>query len=722
MPRSRWAVETETPRRAATSVTRMAPSCCSGVASSSAESTEPIAYGGLFFTTEKAIPFCRSGAPSASAVEGGPTRQGRPVVQFYLDGYRPGDPFVEQPHPSVADRPDGLPEEVDVLIVGCGPAGLVLAAQLANFPDIRTMVIDRRDGPLEVGQADGVACRTVEMFEAFGLADRLVAEGYWVNEVSFWRPDPEDRTRITRTGRIQDVEEGLSEFPHVIVNQARMLAYLRDHMERSAGRLQPYYGLHASGLTVDTSGESEPPVTVTLQHLEGFQETGRTSTVRAAYVVGCDGARSGVRAAIGRELVGDPMNQTWGVMDVLAVTDFPDIRLKSAILSANQGNLLIIPREGGYLVRLYIELDQVTDADLLDRRNVTPEKLAAVANRILHPYTIEVKDVCWWSVYEIGQRLCEKFDDVPAAETGTRVPRVFIAGDACHTHSAKAGQGMNVSMADAWNLGWKLGAVLRGTARPELLDTYTAERQVVAQELIDFDREFASMFSAAPKDSAEAGGEGVDPEEFQRYFVQQGRFTAGVATQYAPSMITREPTYQHLAEGFPVGMRSHSGPVVRLADAKPVHLGHVARADGAWRLYVFADRPDPASPDSRARALCDFLVSEKSPLARYTPAGADPDAVIDVRAVFQQGHRELAVEQLPPVLQPRKGPFGLVDHEKVCCPDPRAGDVFDLRGIDRELGCLVVVRPDQYVAHVLPLDAHGELADFFAGVLVDAGQ
>jgi phenol 2-monooxygenase len=620
----------------------------------------------------------------------------------------------------VAERPEGLPEEVDVLIVGCGPAGLVLAAQLAGFPDISTMVIDRRDGPLEVGQADGVACRTVEMFEAFGLADRLVAEGYWVNEVSFWRPDPEDRTRITRTGRIQDVEEGLSEFPHVIVNQARMLAWLRDHMERSASRLQPFYGLHASGLTVDTSGSSEHPVTVTLQHLKEFQETGQTSTVRARYVVGCDGARSGVRSAIGRELVGDPMNQSWGVMDVLAVTDFPDIRLKSAILSANQGNLLIIPREGGYLVRLYIELDQVSDREMLDNRSVTPEKLAAVANRVLHPYTLEVKDVGWWSVYEIGQRLCDKFDDVPAAETGTRLPRVFIAGDACHTHSAKAGQGMNVSMADAWNLGWKLGAVLRGTARPELLHTYSAERQEIAEELIAFDREFAKMFSAPPKESGEAEGDGVDPAEFQRYFAAQGRFTAGVATRYAPSVITADSKYQHLAEGFPVGMRFHSAPVVRLADAKPVQLGHVARADGAWRIYVFADGNDPTAATSRARGLCEFLTSDGSPITRYTPAGADPDSVIDVRAVFQQGHRDLAVDTVPAVLLPRKGRFGLIDHEKVFCPDPEAGDIFELRGIDRESGCMVVVRPDQYVSHVLPLDGHEALADFFAGILLDA--
>ncbi len=641
-------------------------------------------------------------------------------MQFHLDGYVPGDPLVQPPHPSVLDRSAGLPDEVDVLVVGSGPAGMVLAAQLAAFPDIRTAVVDRRDGPLAVGQADGVACRTVEVFEAFGLADRLVAEAYWVNEVSFWRPDPADRTRIVRTGRVQDVEDGLSEFPHVIVNQARMLAYLREYAARSASRLEPCHGLQVTDVRVDD--DPGAPVTVTLRHVRGGQETGEVSTVRARYVVGCDGARSSVRAAIGQELVGDATNQSWGVMDVLAVTDFPDIRLKCAIHSANAGNILVIPREGGYLVRVYIELDAVRDREMLESRTVTPEALTAVANRILAPYTLDVRDVGWWSVYEIGQRLCDRFDDVPAEAAATRLPRVFIAGDACHTHSAKAGQGMNVSMADTWNLGWKLASVLRGTARPELLRTYTEERQRVAQELIDFDREFARMFSAAPEDDgADGDGGGVDPAEFQRYFVQQGRFTAGVATRYERSMITGPDTHQRLAEGFPVGMRFHSAPVIRLADAKPVQLGHAARADGAWRLYVLADAAAPDDPGSRARGLFDHLASAGSPLLRHTPAGAAPDSVLDVRAVFQQGHRDLTVDSLPPVLLPRKGRLGLVDHEKAFCADPRAGDVFDLRGVDRAAGCVVVVRPDQYVAHVLPLDAHDELAGFLAGVLTDAG-
>jgi phenol 2-monooxygenase len=643
-------------------------------------------------------------------------------MQFYLNGYKPGDPLIDEPDPVVAERSTGLPEEADVLIIGCGPAGLVLAAQMARFPDIRTVIIDRKDGPLQVGQADGVACRTVEMFEAFDLADQLVREAYWVNEVSFWRSDPVQPSRIKRAARIEDTEEGLSEFPHVIVNQARMLAYLRDHMERSASRLVPFYGLRAREIEVDTEGSSPYPVSVTLHRATEPDENGETLTIRAKYVVGCDGSRSRTRAAIGRELVGDVTNESWGVMDVLAVTDFPDIRLKCAINSATQGNILIIPREGGYLVRLYIELDEAPDSEMLDKRTVTPEKLVGVANRIMHPYTVELKDVGWWSVYEIGQRLCDKFDDVPAEQISTRHPRVFIAGDACHTHSAKAGQGMNVSMADAWNLGWKLACVLKGAARPELLHTYSEERQAVAQELIDFDREFSRLFSARGSRSGDGQGEGENPEQFQRYFIAQGRFTAGVATRYGPSMITGEPTFQHLAEGFPIGMRFHSAPVIRLADAKPLHLGHVHRADGAWRLYIFAGRDDPATIGAPVRELCEFLASEQSPLTRFTPPGAEPDSVIDVRAIFQQGHRDLDVERMPSVLLPRKGKFGLIDYEKMFCPDPDADDIFDLRGVNRDTGCVVVVRPDQYVSHVLPLDGHDALADFFAGTLIDVGQ
>jgi phenol 2-monooxygenase len=406
-------------------------------------------------------------------------------------------------------------------------------------------------------------------------------------------------------------------------------------------------------------------------------------------------------------------------MDVLAVTDFPDIRLKAAIQSATEGSILIIPREGGYLVRIYVELDKLKGDERIAGRNITVDYVIAAARRILHPYTLEVKQVAWWSVYEIGQRLCDKFDDVPAEEVETRYPRVFIAGDACHTHSPKAGQGMNVSMQDSFNLGWKLASVLLGQCPPQFLHTYSAERQAVAKELIDFDREFAGLFSAPPKDAADAGGGAVDRTEFQKYFVKQERFTAGTETRYRPSIICAEPTHQHLAKGLMIGMRFHSTRVIRLADAKAVHLGHTVTADGRWRLFAFCGAEQPSAASSGINALCDFLAeSRESPVKRYTPNGTDIDSVIDVRAIFQQGHRELAIEAMPSFLLPRKGRYALRDYEKMFCPDLKRGeDVFDTRGIDRNRGCIVVVRPDQYIAHVLPLDAFTELATFFDGFM-----
>ena len=267
---------------------------------------------------------------------------------------------------------------------------------------------------------------------------------------------------------------------------------------------------------------------------------------------------------------------------------------------------------------------------------------------------------------------------MPEARAQDGFPRVFITGDACHTHSPKAGQGMNVSMQDGFNLGWKLASVLRRRSSPKILHTYSAERRAVAKELIDFDRKWAKMFSTPPKDPSDAESQGVDPGEFQRYFVKQGRFTAGTETHYAPSLISAKPTHQHLANGFTVCMRFHSAPVIRLADAKPVHLGHALKADGRWRLFVFADAKDPLARSSRLGALCQFLgESGASPIRQYTPEVADIDSVIDVRAVFQQAHRELKIEAAPSLLMPVKGRYGLRDYEKMFCPDLKnRADIF----------------------------------------------
>ncbi len=619
-------------------------------------------------------------------------------MQYHLNGFRSGDPAIAA---KTKETPDASDQPVDVLIVGSGPAGLTLAAQLCAFPDITVKVLEQKSGPLAVGQADGLACRSLEMFEAFGFAHKVINEAYGVNEVAFWRPAPDSKT-LHRAELIPDVEDDLSEMPHVILNQARVHDLYLELMQNSTHHLKPVYNQKLTALT-RTQARDYPLVAEFTD-----QNSSDTCTISARYIVGCDGARSAVRQFLNLELKGESARQLWGVMDVLAVTNFPDIRKKAAIQSSDNGSMLIIPREGGYMVRMYIELGELHGEERASDKGVTPEMLIAKARAILSPYTLDVKETVWWSAYEIGQRVCDQFDNTQVEDGLSDTPDIFIAGDACHTHSPKAGQGMNVGMADSFNLGWKLASVIRKQAVPALLNTYSRERQSKAQELIDFDKDMAKLFSRKTQNSIEAS-------QFQTYFKKHGRYTAGVETQYDSSIITGTNKHQLLADGLTVGKRFHSDVVVRLSDGLPVQLGHTIKADGRWRLMVFSDALDDGGPGKPISNLCDYLTQDPaSPILRYTGKELDIDSLIDIRAVFQLSAPSMMMEVLPDLLLPRKGKYGLIDYEKVFCPHTKhSRDIFDTRRIDRSKGALVIVRPDQYVAEILPLNDFSGLSNFF---------
>jgi len=206
-----------------------------------------------------------------------------------------------------------------------------------------------------------------------------------------------------------------------------------------------------------------------------------------------------------------------------------------------------------------------------------------------------------------------------------------------------------------------------------------------------------------------------DPNELATFYLGTAEFPSGFMTQYGSSMVTAGTEHQSLAPGFPIGKRFKSVEVVRVCDGNVVHLGHHAKADGRWRVYAFAADTGGALED-----WATWMASAESPIARYTPAGADVDAVFDVKAVYRQPFEEIDITRVPGVFTPRTGPLELTDWEKVYASGPSAwtaADIFAERELSRD-GVVVVVRPDQYVAAVLPLTATDELSAFFAGVLL----
>lgn len=253
----------------------------------------------------------------------------------------------------------------------------------------------------------------------------------------------------------------------------------------------------------------------------------------------------------------------WGVVDVYPQTNFPDIRRKCTLHSSH-GNLVIIPREGGLLVRFYIQLPSGTRA-----KHVKLGDIHETAKKIFEPYQMDFPETFWWSAYTIGQRLADNFH---------KDYRVFLTGDACHTHSPKAGQGMNVSLQDGYNLGWKLASVLRGISPRSLLQTYVLERTKTAADLIAFDRVFSQKFSSKEE----------RPGEFARHFIQSGRYTAGFTAKYDDSELTdAKGSKQELARNCPVGMRFPSAQVIRFCDCKAMQFQRVLQSNGKWRVVIF---------------------------------------------------------------------------------------------------------------------------------------
>lgn len=623
-------------------------------------------------------------------------------MQIHVRGYEANDPRIKPAAGYGIDRPAELPDEMDVLIVGTGPAAAVVAAQLSRFPSINVRAIERRPGRLEVGQADGIQARSVETFQAFGFANEVVDEAYRNVEMCFWKPSATEPSTIVRVSRAPDDAVGISEFPHIYVNQSRILDYFLRDAARAPGRVVPDYGVEFVDCKIDP--EAEYAVTSRLRYTAG-PRAGEERTVRSKYLVGGDGARSSVREALGHRLHGEAAMHAWGVMDVMANTDFPDFQVKCSVQSREAGNLLLIPREGGYLSRIYVDLGAVDEGDTGAIRATSVEAMIDTVNRILAPYSLDVRAVTWWSVYEVAHRIADGFDDVPADLQGEVMPHAFIMGDACHTHSAKAGQGMNVSIQDGFNLGWKLAAVLERRAPESLPCTYSFERKIVAQNLIDFDKEWAEMM-ARPVD------EWDDPTELERYYVANMEFPAGFMTQYTESMITLDGEHQDLATGFPVGKRFKSAEVIRRADNRWRHLGHFHEADGRWRIYVFADS---AAPKESGTPTADFAqwwaCDPASPRVRYTPIDGDEDAVFDTKVIYQQDYTAFDPIDVPAAFRPVKIPLGLRDTNQIFASG-HGRDIFRDREISRE-GAIVIVRPDQYVAGVLPLADREQLIAFF---------
>ncbi|CAK4010874.1 FAD binding domain-containing [Lecanosticta acicola] len=519
--------------------------------------------------------------------------------------------------------------KTDVLVVGAGPAGLFTALFLARAGIHDVTVLDRHALATQIGHASGIHPRTLEILHTLNLHNELISGSGGVAETAFW----------TRTQREQDLKR--SSVAPEVTTQTFYRRTIIQHQGRTESILNEE--LAKRGIKVHRPNElleyeyiNEGPAGYQICAFVKDHTSGQVKKWHCKYLVGADGAKSDVRQLAG---IGNTVNETeatWAVADVDCETDFPDLRRRCPIRTPH-GNLMLIPSPNKTL-RIYMLLSKHDQLELDDSRFDKPTHTSndhhETLNRttlldlfernlpsILFPYKLNIKQVLWISRYTVAQRVTNRFFDGK---------NLVLVGDACHTNSPKAGQGMNTGVHDAYNLGWKLALVLRDRAHSSLLETYNFERRHIALQLIDFDKQFATLFADQSQ---------IALPEFRETWAEHRGFASGLSHQYPPSSIV-EPLESssfeqrsNVSEPLSPGKRFLPMRLIRHIDGWEVTSLDVMPCNGEFHLVIFAGDVATDSGKIAFDALYDKLTAPDSALTTYnglphessrTEARADP--------------------------------------------------------------------------------------------------
>ncbi|KAI9036897.1 putative FAD binding monooxygenase [Aspergillus affinis] len=339
----------------------------------------------------------------------------------------------------------------DVLIIGAGPTGLVLALWLTR-QNIRVQIIDKAHSTPSTSRALAIHARTLELYRQLDLSDELLSLGHKVEATNIWS-EGSYRARVP----IGEVGKGLTPYPFVFILSQDVHERV---LERRLNEMGVYVDRNRELVGID---DHETYVSARLKSTED----GEIGTREATYLVGCDGAHSAVRHLSGIEFEGDTYTQLFFVADIEA--SGPTMN-GEAHVSFNQSDFcLLFAFDAGKNARISGAIDESHITK--DPAGITFDDLAPSMRKNMQ---LDVSKVNWFTTYRVHHRLAKTF----------RKDRVFLVGDAGHIHSPVGGQGMNTGIGDAINLAWKLAAVVQGKADPVLLETYEVERRAFATTLV----------------------------------------------------------------------------------------------------------------------------------------------------------------------------------------------------------------------------------------------
>ncbi|KAF9887242.1 hypothetical protein FE257_010370 [Aspergillus nanangensis] len=540
---------------------------------------------------------------------------------------------------------------------------------------ITTRVIESRPDEIRIGGADGIKSRSMEIFDSFGIAQEILNSWEPFHHWAMWK---EDNNGVISRQATEPLEPPVSSrWGEGALQQAVIETLMKRHLSDTSD-VAIQHGTVPMSLTVDKHLLSNPiayPCVVTLDS---------HAMIRAKYIIGADGASSWTRKQCRLAVESERTQAVWGVIDMRVTSDFPDIEKCTTIYNHGSGGLLFVRRERG-LSRFYIQLtDGGTEGFVRDL--VNQDLIIDRIQRRLKPFKLDVEYCEWWSTFAIARSLSER---MAVSE------RIFLVGDAVHSHTPLGGLGMNTAIQDAYNLGWKLAGVIKGELKPEILESYEVERQPVATELLEIDR---ILFRSFSRDSDETGARSMEDSE------RVHRFFSGCFTRYPPTMLTSSASEGYRPGQVTIGMRL---PDMAVSSCDPPEdessLLSLLPADGRFHLVVFS------MPHGRLE-LCGVAIQS-------TMAG-----------LLQQtnGNLNIIVLSSPDRgVKPAPSPTVSTQHNWAGLPEDSLVWVYSNQnygtlGVD---DCTaVVVRPDHHVGWRGSVSDVDGLEGYFRGVFVARGK